>query len=137
MEALTSIPPANNAPAPAPISVPAPAPAPAPVPAAKRELPPQPTSKKAAKKGGAQKDEFVIYGPGEGPRTSEEPDAALHGLRSMWDIPDLDKKDMTREEYYKAVQGRLNDMKKKRQESEGYTREAASDYLDKLNRKAN
>jgi len=79
-------------------------------------------------------DEFVIYGPGEGPRAKEKPDpnspfSALHGmkvrpahpfdpvalplmhcplppcsLQSMWDLPGLNEKDMTREEFYKAVQ---------------------------------
>lgn len=134
MKASPSIPPAYNAPpATAQVVV---------APALKRELPPQPAAKKKAQVAGAQKDEFVIHGPGEGPRTSEAPDpdspfAALHGLRSMWEIPGMETKDMTRDEYYKAVQGRLHEMKKKRQESEGYTREAASDYLDKLSKKAN
>ena len=134
---MPPVPQVYNAPAPAP----APTPVRAPAPAVKRELPPQPVAKKAAKSGGAQKDEFVIYGPGEGPRSDEAPDpnspfAALHGMRSMWDIPDLEKKDLTREEYYKAVQSRLHEMKMKRQESEGYTREATNDYLDNLNKKA-
>ena len=91
----------------------------------------------------------------------------------MWDLPGLNEKDMTREEFYKAVQvpthvppdplaalvashslhpfasvlphspvpsaarcqGRLHEMKRKRQEQEGYSREVANDYLEELSRR--
>ena len=85
--------------------------------------------------------DLTIYGPGEGPKSTEQPDpnspfASLHGMKSMWDIPGLEENpDITREEYMRIVQNRLHDMKMKRQQQPGFSRTAGEDYLDNLNKK--
>ena len=117
----------RSSPPPPPPSTSSPRPVPAP-------------AKKAIPQKAAEVD-LTIYGPGEGPKSTEKPDpnspfASLHGMKSMWDIPGLeDNPDITREEYMRIVQDRLKDMKTKRQQMPGFSRTEGEDYLDKLNKK--
>lgn len=85
----------------------------------------------------AKNPEFVIYEAGTGPPSEETPDpdspySAMHGLSNTWQIAGMDN--MTTEEYYKAINKRIVDMKDKRRSTEGSSNTMVNDYFDSLSK---
>ena len=89
------------------------------------------------KKFAPKAEEFVIHEAGEGPPSEDEPDpnspfADLHGLSNTWQMPGMDH--MTTDEYYKAINKRIVDMKNKRKSSEGSSNTMVNDYFESLSK---
>jgi hypothetical protein len=81
-------------------------------------------------------DGFYIPEPGDqqlSPIDEADPNspfAPLHGLKNTWQVKGM--QDLSTEEYYAAIYRRNRDMKDRRMKEKGYTREAASDYINSL-----
>ena len=56
----------------------------------------------------------------------------MHGLSNTWQIAGMDN--MTTDEYYKAINKRIVDMKDKRRSTEGSSNTMVNDYFDSLSK---
>lgn len=111
--------------------------------APKKSAPPAfaPPKKKAQARSADSDDSTIIWGPGEGPRSTETPDAnspfsPLHGLKSMWQVPGMESMDT--ETYYRKINERNTEMKQiRKQRGEPFGAQASEAYFASLNRKQN
>ena len=93
----------------------------------------------AMKRPTPKESSFEIFAAGEGPASEEKPDpnspfADLHGLSNTWQMPGMDN--MTTDEYYAAINKRIQDMKNKRKAAPGFNSATmVSDYFDSLSKK--
>lgn len=82
---------------------------------------------------------FYIPEPGEQetrPITDADPSspfAPLHGMKNTWQVKDMER--MSTDEYYQEIYRRNREMKDRRMQEDGYSREAAHDYFDSINKK--